>query len=223
MRRYVLALTVSTAVLGHLGCGGDNSTTPPPVTTTTTVPSQPSPSPVASPTPSSQECNLQPGPITRLAITPRELRTDGVQENVLVRARPDWDEVVCIDKDKTHRLDFNANQRNDAGREACYLGTVTWRLVADDDQMVTAQGSRHPEGFIYRYNIEPRGRTGSVSIEAQLDGVTSYPWQSGSGYRREPLRIVAMGAQEIARDCLCIFHGNGQYEGARCSKLNPNN
>ena len=86
--------------------------------------------------------------------------------------------------------------------------------------MITSQSSRHPDNFIWRYNIDPRGRTGTIAIEAQLDGLTSYPWQSGSGYRREPLRIVAMGAGEMARECLCIYHGNGQYEGARCSKLN---
>ena len=29
-----------------------------------------------------------------------------------------------------------------------------------------------------------------------------------------------MGANEMARECLCIFRGNGVYEGARCPKLN---
>jgi hypothetical protein len=215
MRRHAL---LSVAVLGTLAaCGGDNPVTPPPPTTTTTIAAQPSPSP--SPSPVSTECNLAPGPVARFAISPREVREDGEQVNMLVRARPNWDEVLCIDKNKVARIDFNANQRNEAGRESCYIGPVTWRLVSDDDQMVTGQQSRHPEGFIYRFNIEPRGRDGEILIEAHLDGLDSYPWQSGSGYRREPLRIVAMGRNEMDRDCTCIYRGNGVYEGGRCPKL----
>ena len=73
---------------------------------------------------SAQECTFAPGPVARLAISPRELRTDGVQADVFVRARPNWDEVVCLDRTKSHRLDFNANQRNADGRESCYEGDV---------------------------------------------------------------------------------------------------
>jgi hypothetical protein len=203
------------------GCGGDNSVTPPPPTTTTTIAAQPSPSPTptATPTPPvAQECTLAPGPVTRLAISPRELRTDGATADVWVRARSGWDEVVCLDNTKTHRLDFNANQRNADGRESCYEGDVAWRVVEDGDGMISDQSSRHEDGFIWRYNIDPRGRNGSIDIEAQLDGVLSHPWQSGSGYRREPLRIVAMSRNEMERDCNCIFRGNGVYEGARCPK-----
>jgi predicted small lipoprotein YifL len=216
MRRHALLAAV---VLGSLsGCGGDGPTVIPPVTTTTTLATVPTTQPSASPTPSTQECNLAPGPVARFAISPRELRTDGEQVDIWVRARPNWDEVVCIDKAKTHRMDFNANQRNADGRESCYVGDVEWRIL-DDDQMVTGSGSRHPDNFIWRLNIEPRGRDGQIALNATLDGLNSYPWQSGSGYRQEPLRIVAMSANEIARDCNCIYRGNGVYEGGRCPKL----
>jgi hypothetical protein len=224
MRRYAIwMVAVGAAFLGS-SCGGDSPTvTPTPAPPTTTLASQPSPSPSATASPVAQQCTFAPGPVVRFAISPRELRTDGEQINILVRARPDWDEVVCIDKDKIHRIDFNANQRNANDRESCYEGTVSWTTVSDDDQMITSQSSRHPDNFIWRYNIEPRGRTGTIAIEARLDGLTSYPWQSGAGYRREPFRIVAMGANEMARDCTCIYHGNGVYEGGHCPKLNPAN
>jgi hypothetical protein len=204
------------------GCEGENPVTPPPPTTTTTIAAQPSPSPsptpTATPTPQAQ-CTFAPGPVTRLAISPRELRSDGATADVWVRARSGWDEVVCLDNARTHRLDFNANQRNADGRESCYNGDVSWRVVSDADGMITDQSSRHEDNFIWRFNIDPRGRNGSIDIEAQLDGVLSHPWQSGSGYRREPLRIVAMSRNELERDCNCIFRGNGVYEGARCPKL----
>ena len=220
MRRYAIWMVTMGAALAGLNCGGTPTVTPTPAPPTTTLPTQPSPSPSASASPVAQQCTFAPGPVVRFAIAPRELRTNTVQIGIPVRARPNWDEVVCIDKDKVHRIDFNANQRNADDRESCYIGAVSWTTVSDDDQMITSEGSRHPDNFIWRYNIDPRGRTGTIAIQAHLDGLTSYPWQSGSGYRQEPLRIVAMGANEIARDCLCIYRGNGQYEGARCSKLN---
>lgn len=221
MRRYgIWMLAVGAAVVGT-SCGGGPTVIPSPAPPTTTIPTQPSPSPSPSPspTPGTQQCGFAPGPVARLAISPRELRTDGDAADVFVRARQNWDEVVCIDRGKSHRMDFNANQRNADGRESCYEGDVSWRIVSDDDAMVTGSSSRHEDNFIWRLNIEPNGRSGEVQLEATLDGVTSFPWQSGSGYRREPLRIVAMGANEIVRDCLCVFKGNGVYEGARCPKV----
>jgi hypothetical protein len=219
MRRYAIWMVTLGAALAGLSCG-DSPTVIPSPSPTTTLPSQPSPSPSASASPVAQDCILAPGPVVRFAIAPRELRSNGDQVDIFVRARPNWDEVVCLDRDKVHRLDFNANQRNADGRESCYIGDVSWRTVSDDDHMITSESSRHPDNFIWRYNIDPRGRTGTIEVEAQLDGLTSYPWQSGSGYRQEPFRMVAMSANEMARECLCIYRGNGVYEGARCSKLN---
>jgi len=220
MRSYGIWTAAVAAGLIGVSCGDSPTVVPTPAPPTTTLARQPSPSPspAASPSPVAQQCTFAPGPVARLAISPRELRTDGDAAPVFVRARQNWDEVVCIDRAKAHRLDFNANQRNADGRESCYQGDVAWRVVSDDDAMVTGSSSRHEDNFIWRFNIEPKGRTGEIQLEATLDGVTSHPWQSGSGYRREPLRIVAMGANEIARDCLCIFKGNGVYEGARCPK-----
>jgi hypothetical protein len=218
MQRYPFWMVAVGAVLAG-SCGESPTVIPSPVPPTTTLAPQPSPSPSPSPSPVQAQCTLAPGPVTRFAISPRELRTDGEQVPVFVRARPNWDEVVCLDRAKAHRLDFNANQRNADGRESCYEGDVTWRVVDDSRQMVTGSSSRHEDGFIWRYTIDPDGQEGAIEIEAELDGLKSYPWQSGSGYRREPLRIVVMSANEIARDCLCIYRGNGIYEGGRCPKL----
>jgi len=220
MRRYAIWMVTVGAALTGLSCGDTPTVVPTPAPPATTLPTQPSPSPSPSPSPIAQQCTLAPGPVTRLALSPRELRTDGAAADVFVRARPNWDEVVCLDKNKTHRLDFNANQRNADGRESCYVGDVAWQVVDDSDHMVVSSSSRHDDGFIWRYNIEPRGRDGAIEIEAELDGIKSHPWQSGAGYRREPIRVVTMGANAIARDCLCIYRGNGVYEGPRCPKLN---
>jgi len=220
MKRYAIWMVAAGAALVGVSCGGDGPTVAPtPAPPTTTVPTQPSPRPTATPSPTSTECAFAPGPVARLAISPRELRTDGVQEPVFVRARPGFDEVVCLDRTKSHRLDFNANQRNADGRESCFIGDVSWRVVDDPGNIVAGGSSRHDRGFIWRYNVEPGGRDTNFAIEAELDGIKSFPWQSGSGYRREPLRVLTMSANEIARDCLCIFRGNGVYEGARCQKL----
>lgn len=209
---------VSAAAIAAASCGGDSPTAvPSPAPPTTTQPSQPSPSPAASPSPVSSECTFAPGPVARFAIQPRELRTDGVQVDILVRARENWDEVVCLDRSKSHRIDFNANQRNAAGRESCYIGPVNWRLE-DPNGIVASASSRHPDNFIYRFNVEPGGRTTAFDVSATLDGLNSFPWQSGSGYRQEPLRVVTMSAADIVRDCLCVYRGNGVYEGQRCIK-----
>jgi hypothetical protein len=216
MRRFAIMLVIGAAGAAS-SCGGSPTVVPSPAPPTTTLPSQPSPSPIASPSPVSTECTFAPGPVVRFAIQPRELRTDGVQVNIMVRARPNWDEVVCLDRNKSHRLDLNANQRNADGKESCYGGPVTWH-VDDPEGIVVGSQSRHPDNFIWRLNVEPGGKNTSFGIDAQLDGLNSYPWQSGSGYRQEPLRAVTMSANEIARDCLCIYHGNGVYEGERCPK-----
>jgi hypothetical protein len=220
MRRYAILMVVVSAAMSVVSCGDSPTVIPSPAPPTTTVPTQPSPSPSPSPSPIvSQDCTFAPGPVARFAISPRELRTDGVQAPVMVRARSNWDEVVCLDRSKSHRLDFNANQRNESGRECCFEGSATWQTVEDSAGIVVATSSRHERDMIWRYNIEPGGRETSFAIEAELEGLKSYPWQSGSGYRREPFRVVTMSASEIARDCLCIYRGNGVYEGAKCPKL----
>jgi len=203
-------------------CGG--STTAPPVTTIPQVTSPSTTTAVTTPTTTappdeSLRCgNLAPGPIVRYAITPREQRADGEVVDLRVRAKPNFEEVWCIDKDKEHRLDFNSNQRNAAGREACWVNDPIWRYEDGDRLVDQAQPIPNTNGFNYRMRINPHGARGAVFVEAEIDGVLSYPWQSGSGYRREPLQIVSMSKNEIERDCLCIFRGNGIYEGDRCPK-----
>jgi hypothetical protein len=206
------------------GCGG--SSTAPPIdttttTTTSTVNQQTSTTPPSSSIedPNANKCgNLAPGPVTRYAITPREQRADGEVIDMRVRARAGFDEAWCIDKDKEHRLDFNSNQRNAQGRESCWVDDPSWDF--EDPGRLVDSGAVivNTHNFNYRMRINPRGARGEVLVEAQIDGVLSYPWQSGSGYRREPLKIVSLSKNEIDRDCLCVFRGNGIYEGDRCSK-----
>lgn len=203
-------------------CGG--STTAPPVTTTPVVSSTSTTTAVTTPTttqpvdPAARCANLAPGPVVRYAITPREQRADGEVVDLRVRARANFEEVWCVDKDKEHRLDFNSNQRNAAGRESCWVDDPVWHVEDADRFVDLAQPIPNTNGFNYRIRLNSRGARGTVFVEAEIDGVLSYPWQSGSGYRREPLQIVAMSKNEIERDCLCIFRGNGIYEGDKCPK-----
>jgi hypothetical protein len=162
--------------------------------------------------------NLAPGPVTRYAITPREQRADGEVTDVRVRARAGFDEVWCIDKDKEHRLDFNSNQRNAQGRESCWIDDPSWDFEDPDRMVQSGAVIANTRGFNYRMRINPRGTRGTVYVQAEIDGIKSHDWQSGSGYSVQPLRIVSMSRNEIERDCLCIFRGNGIYEGDRCSK-----
>jgi hypothetical protein len=219
MKSRLLSAVGAIALLSS--CGG--STTTPPVTTIPTVSSTSTtvittPPTTTPPDPSLRCANLAPGPVTRYAITPREQRADGDVVDLRVRARPNFEEVWCLDKDKEHRLDFNSNQRNAAGREACWVDDPVWHYEDADRFVDLAQPIPNTNGFNYRMRINSRGARGTVFVEAEIDGVLSYPWQSGTGYRREPLQIVAMSKNEIDRDCLCIFRGNGIYEGDRCPK-----
>lgn len=203
-------------------CGG--STTAPPVTTIPSTSSTTATTVVTTPTttlgndPAARCANLAPGPVVRYAITPREHRADGEVVDLRVRAKAGFDEVWCVDKDKEHRLDFNSNQRNAQGRESCWVDDPEWRYDDPDRFVQSGQAIPNTNGFNYRIRMNPRGARGEVHVEAEIDGVLSYPWQSGSGYKREALRIVSMSKNEIDRDCLCIFRGNGIYEGDRCSK-----
>jgi hypothetical protein len=211
------------ALLVVSGCGG--STTTPPVVATPTPPTS-TVAPVTSPPPSStiegpsaSKCdNLQPGPVTRYAISPREQRTNGAIVDIRVRAKPGFDEVWCIDKDQEHRLDFNSNQRNASGRECCWIDDPSWAFEDPDSIAQEGQSLAGTNHFNFRLRTDPRGKRGTVYVQAQIDGIKSYEWQSGSGYQIQPLRVVSMSKNEIERDCLCVFRGNGIYEGDRCPK-----
>jgi hypothetical protein len=155
--------------------------------------------------------------VARLAVAPRTQVEDGETVPIRVRARPGFDEVWCLDKDKEHRLDFNLNQRNESGRECCWNGEPEWETL-DPSGIAGGQSVRDQYGFVYRIRVFPQGTRGTVGLRANLDGVNSFPWQSGSGYEQGPIEMVTMSASEIQRDCKCVFLGNGQYEGAGCSK-----
>lgn len=206
------------------GCDGDGrSTTPTTVATPTPTPAPtatptPSPSPTPTPAPAGSKCEkLAPGPVSRLTVAPRELQTDGVTVEMRVRARRNFDEVLCLPKSGSHRLDFNLNQKNADGEECCWEDDPSW-AVEDPSGLVSSESSRHDHDFIWRLRIDPDGGTGTVTIQAELDGVESHPWQSGSGYRQEPLGIVVMSAAEIEEECQCVYLGNGIYEGDQCPK-----
>jgi hypothetical protein len=207
------------------GCGGSSTAPPIDTTTTTTTSSTVNQATTTTPPssntedPNASKCgNLAPGPVVRYAITPREQRADNVVTDIRVRARPGFDEVWCIDKDKEHRLDFNSNQRNAQGRECCWVDDPSWDFEDPDRMVQSGAVIANTNGFNYRMRVNPRGARGEVHVEAIIDGVVSFPWQSGSGYKREALRIVSMSRNEIERDCLCTFRGNGIYEGDRCNK-----
>src|SRR5262245_24399389 len=210
-----------------LPCGGDSPTTAPPPTTTlpnppttTTLPPPTTTTTTTLPSGVESKCaNLQPGPVVRYAISPREQRDDGVQtDGMKVRARSGFDEVWCIDKDKEHRLDFNSNQRNANNKECCWITDPEW-FVEDPDKVVdSAAPIPNTSNFNFRLRIDTHGARATVGVSAVLDGMKSFPWQSGSGYTQGPLQIVAMSANEINRDCLCTYRGNGIYEGDRCTK-----
>ena len=105
----------------------------------------------------------------------------------------------------------------DFRKECCWLGFPEWK-VDDPGRVVDSAAVRDDFGFIYRLRINTHGERVTVGLSARLDGVDSAPWQSGSGYEKGPLQIVAMGANEITRDCKCIYKGNGIYEGVGCTK-----
>jgi hypothetical protein len=214
------ALILAAALLGE-GCGGGGGSPVAPAPTPTPAP-VPTPTPTPAPTPSpdaAARCaGLASGPVTRIAVSPRQLVTDGVNSDMMVRVRPGFDEVWCVDKDKEHRLDFNLNQRNANGQACCWENTPEWN-VSDPSNLQSGSGStRDDNGFIYRIRIASGGRKGTVGISAKLDGVDSHPWQSLSGYTIGTLDVVAMEASDIAKDCQCTYKGNGQYEGAKCPK-----
>jgi hypothetical protein len=206
------------------GCGGSSTTpqidpTPTPTSTTATLQTTSTTATTTGVDPNLDKCgSLAGGPVTRYAISPREQRADGEVTPMRVRARPGFDEVWCIDKDKEHRLDFNSNQRNAQGRECCWIDDPEWDFDDPDRMVQSGQVIVNTHNFNYRMRINPRGARGTVSVTARIDGIPSQPWQSGSGYRIEPFRIVSMSKNEIERDCLCIFLGNGLYEGDRCTK-----
>jgi hypothetical protein len=153
----------------------------------------------------------------RYAVRPREERVGNRKVDILVRARPGWDEVWCIDKDSAHQLDFDSNQRNDENRECCWVYDPQW-TITDPEGFVTGQEVIFDNPFLRRLLVDPKGREGVVKVRATLDGVTSRPWQTLGGYREGPLQIVAMSRAEMDRDCNCIFLGNGRYAGTSCPK-----
>jgi hypothetical protein len=215
---WPMSAGLGAAALGlFLGsCGGNSPTqpapSPTPISSSTPSPT-PAPSPTPTPTPSpSATCNLAPGPVTRYAIAPRAQVTDGVQVPIRVRARSGFDEVRCLDKSKSHRLDFNSNQRNADNKECCWINEPVWRIVDDPQRIVTSGAPLGgSSGFNYRVRVDPEGKSTSFSIEAEVDGVVSYPWQSGSGYRQEPFQVVTMSASDITKECTCEYLGNGLY------------
>ena len=219
----VLAAVCAVAVL--INCGGDSGSNPTPQPSPTAQPTPtPTPTPAPTPTPTpgpvgSSNCppSGEPGPVAKYAISPRAAQADGVNTDIRVRARPNFDEVWCIDRTKEHRLDFNSTQKNADNRECCWQNDPTWEIVADDNRMVTATGTANGNIFNFRVRINPKGQNGVVLVQATLDGVKSHPWQAGSGYRQEPLAIVAVAPADLA-DCKCIFRGNGIYEGVGCTK-----
>ena len=198
-------------------CGGSSPTQPPPAASPTPVPIvEPSPSPRPSASPAAAACPFAPGPVTRLTIAPRALQTNGAPARMRTRLVGPGEEVLCLEYEKSHRLDFNLNQRNALGQESCWEGFPSYRIRGDTEHIVTGSGQIDDNGFILRVRVEPRGQEASFGVEAELDGIFSHPWLSGGQYPREPLRVVTVSSDDIAAVCPCIYLGNGGYEGGSC-------
>jgi len=202
-------------------CGGSSPTQPPPVPSTT-VAAQPSPSPSPSASPAASSCPwgpFAPGPVTRLAISPRALESDGARAPMRTRLVGPGEELLCLDSDKSHRIDFNLNQRNEFGQESCWVDPPRYRIRGDTDRIVADWLPVDDNSFILRVWVEPHGiNEATFGVEAQLDGVFAHPWTSGGGYPIEPLRVITLPGDEIARLCKCVWIGNGGYEPGSCQR-----
>jgi len=161
-------------------------------------------------------CPFAPGPVTRLAVAPRALQTNGVSAPMRTRLVGPGEELLCLEYEKSHRLEFNINQRNALGQESCWEGFPSYRIRGDTEHIVTGSGQIDDNGFILRVRVEPRGLEASFGVEAELDGIFSHPWLSGGQYPREPLRVITVAAAEIGFMCPCVYLGNGGYEGGSC-------
>lgn len=204
-----------------LSACGSSSPTPLPPPPATTLAAQPSPSPSPSPTatPGAASCPFAPGPVTRLAIAPRALQSNGASARLRTRLVAPGEELLCLESEKSHRIDFDLNQRNAFGEESCWEGFPSYRIRGDTSRIVTGSGAIDDNGFVFRVRVDPRGvNEATFAVEAELDGVFSHPWTSGGGYPREPLRVITLPGDEIARLCPCIYLGNGAYVGGSCER-----
>jgi hypothetical protein len=214
--RFPGAIVLAALALAFSSCDGGSPTQPPPTPPTTVAP-EPSPSPVPSASPGSASCPFAPGPVVRLALFPRELTTDGVSAPMRVRVVSGSEEQLCLDKDKSHRIDFNLNQKNAAGLECCWEDEgPTYRVRQDVANMVVDYGAVDTNAFVLRMRVEPRGQESGFGVEGRLDGIISHPWESGGRYPREPLRVVTLPGDEIPALCPCIYFSGGRYEGGAC-------
>jgi hypothetical protein len=200
-------------------CGGSSPTEAPPPPPATTLAPQPSPtpSPVPSASPEAAGCPFAPGPVARLAIAPRALQSNGAPAQMRTRLVAPGEELLCLDSSKSHRIDFNLNQRNAQGQECCWVEEPRYRIRADTARIVTGSTPIDDNAFIFRVRVEPRGvNEATFGVEADLDGVLSHPWASGGQYPREPLRVITLPGEDIGRLCPCIYLTDGAYEGGSC-------
>jgi hypothetical protein len=213
LSRSAAYVVTTAAALFFLSCGGGGSPVEPPRPTPTPLPA---PTALPTPTPSPNAAcgpNLASGPVTRFAIAPRAQLTNGQEVPIRVWIQGPWQEAWCIDKDKEHKLDFNANQRNADGRECCWVKDPEWSIADDKDRIVLGHGELDDHRFVYRLGVGPRNLETTFGVEAVLDGVKSKAWQSGPtvGYPEGPLKIVTLSAADIEKNCKCTYFGNGNY------------
>src|SRR5688572_11370889 len=132
--RSVRTLAVVLAAASQIvlpGCNSKSATGP--------DDANPTPAPTATPSPTPKPCTAAPGPITSYAILPRldlTLENDVTQALKVRVVIPFRDEVLCIDKDATHRIEFDSKQKNAARQEACGENDPAWRIVEDPDGIV---------------------------------------------------------------------------------------
>ncbi len=225
MTRFALRSVQTALALALLlplaGCGGgsDPSQLPTPTPTPEPTPTPtPEPTPTPTPEPTPDACaNLPPGPITHIDIAPRELKVgDDRNQDIWVEATPGFNDVICLDRNLEHRLDFDAHQKNAGGRECCWVDEPEWSREDPSGVMTYADTWDNP--FIYRIRVSANGRDADLAVQVHLDGIDSRPWQSFSGYRIEPLYIKVRSSNWINENCNCRFLGGARWDGPNCPK-----
>jgi len=205
--KIVLALAF---LLPLAGCGGGSDPSPVPT---------PTPTPTPTPEPTPDVCaQLAPGPVAFVDIAPRELKIgDDRNQDIWVEATPGWNDVICLDRGRDNRLDFDSHQKDAGGSECCWVNDPEW--TTEDNSGVTSYADTFGDNpFLFRIRVEAPGRDATVSVQVNVDGIDSRPWQSFSGYRIEPMYIKVRSAAWINENCNCRFSGGARWDGPNCPK-----
>ena len=200
MRRYAIwMLAVGAAVVG-VSCGDSPTVIPSPAPPTTTLPTQPSPSPSLTVTEPhrSQAVHVRPRPGDALRhLAPRAPhRRRSRPTSSSAPGRTGTKSSASTGPSRTASTSTPTSATPTAGSPAT-RATSTWQVVDDPGQMITGSSSRHDDGFIWRYNIEPDGRDGVHRDRGRAGRAQVLPVAVGLGL---PPRAAAHRHHERQRD-----------------------